>query len=187
MRSDDDVAVLAGGERNGDGRWQATLGSLLVEHLTDGADVNGIVLQHFDEGVLESIGAGRVEELEEPRGVAAEIFAALGEALQKSLAARSRLGESIQATMLAGTLFLRDQALQVSDNLELLAAIPGAGMGRNDLVAFGDANGVEVGEDRQSALSAIMWNRVVVEIKASIGSFSNLDVHALMRRERLVR
>ena len=59
-------------------------------------------------------------------------------------------------------------------------------MGCNGLVVFGDANGVEIGEDRRGALSAIVWNRVVVEIKASVGSFSNLDVHALMRRERLV-
>jgi hypothetical protein len=101
VRSDDDVAVLAGRERNGDRRWQATLGSLLVEDLTDGADVNGVVLQHFDEGVLESIGAGSIEQLKEASGVAAEILSAPGEALQESLAARSRLGEPIQATMLA--------------------------------------------------------------------------------------
>src|SRR4051794_25227859 len=62
--SDDEIAVLAGRERNGHGRWQATRRASLIEHLPDGADVNGVAFQDLDEGILQGIGPGGVEELE---------------------------------------------------------------------------------------------------------------------------
>jgi hypothetical protein len=64
VRNDDEVAVLAGCERYGDGRRDAALGAASVEHLTHGANVNRVALEYFDECVFERIGSFRVQQLE---------------------------------------------------------------------------------------------------------------------------
>ena len=78
MGSDDKVAVLAGGERDRDGRGQPALGTASVEHLAHSADVDGVALEDFHQRVLKRFGAIGIEQLQETRGVAAEILAAVG-------------------------------------------------------------------------------------------------------------
>ena len=64
--------------------------------------------------------------------------------------------------------------------LDLLTAIPAASVRRDDVVAVGDANLIEVGVDDESAPRPIMRNGVVVEVEASIGSFADLDFQTLV-------
>ena len=64
MRFDDEVAVLARSDGYGDCGRKAALGAQSVEHLAHGADVNGVVLEHFDERILDGVGALCVEELQ---------------------------------------------------------------------------------------------------------------------------
>jgi hypothetical protein len=101
---DDEIAVLAGRERNGDGRRQAALGPAPVQHLAHGADVQGVALEGFDESVFELLSADDVKELKETSRVAAEVFAALGEAAKERLAARRGLGETVEPAMLPSAL-----------------------------------------------------------------------------------
>lgn len=108
MRNDDEVAVIARRERNGDGWRQATLGAMFVDHLAHGADVDSVSLKDFDESVFERISADRVEQVEQARRVAAEVFVALGEATQKGLTTWRRFGEAIEAAMLPGPLLFCD-------------------------------------------------------------------------------
>ena len=54
MGRDDKIAVLARGQRDGDRRRQPALRSATVEHLAHGADVDGVALKDFDEGVRYS-------------------------------------------------------------------------------------------------------------------------------------
>jgi hypothetical protein len=75
--SDDKVAVLAGGERDRDGRRQPALGTASVEYLAHSADVDGVALEDLDQRLLERVGAIGIEQLQETRGVAAEILAAV--------------------------------------------------------------------------------------------------------------
>jgi hypothetical protein len=49
--------ALAWRERNGHGGRQSAVGTALVEHLAHGADVNGVVLEDFDESVFEGVGS----------------------------------------------------------------------------------------------------------------------------------
>ncbi|KYF54936.1 hypothetical protein BE08_45005 [Sorangium cellulosum] len=63
MRRDDKLGVLAAGDGDGDGRRQAPLGAAAVEHLADGTDVDGVALEHLDQGLFELGGADGVEQL----------------------------------------------------------------------------------------------------------------------------
>jgi hypothetical protein len=103
---DDEIAVLAGRERNGDGWRQAALSPAPVQHLAHGADVDGVALEGFDESVFELLSASDVEEQKETGRVAAEVFAALGEAAEERLAARRGLGETVEPAMLPSPLLV---------------------------------------------------------------------------------
>jgi len=85
VRRDDQVTVLAWRERNGHGRRQSAVGTALVEHLPDGADVNGVVLEDFDESVFEGVGSYAIEQAEKSGRVAANILVALIEGAQEAL------------------------------------------------------------------------------------------------------
>src|SRR6478736_1958292 len=78
VRNDDQIAVLAGRQRNGQGQRQAALGAVPVDHLADGADVDGVALKNLDERVLERLTARSVEELQQAQRVAADVLIALG-------------------------------------------------------------------------------------------------------------
>jgi hypothetical protein len=54
VRCGDQVGMLAARYRYGFGRWHAACGAAPIDDLTDGADVNGLALQGFDECFLES-------------------------------------------------------------------------------------------------------------------------------------
>lgn len=54
--------------------------------LADGADVDGVALERFDEGLFELGGAGGVEDLKKPGGGAADIVAARGDNPEERLA-----------------------------------------------------------------------------------------------------
>src|SRR6187402_2225923 len=108
VRGDDEVAVLAGSKREADGRWQAAVGAALVDHLAHGADVDGVALEDFDERVFECVGSRAIEQLQQPRGVAAEIFAALGQAAKERLAAGRGLGETVEPAVLASAFPFED-------------------------------------------------------------------------------
>jgi hypothetical protein len=45
--------------------------------LAHGADVDGVALEDLDQRVFERVGAIGIEQLQETRGVAAEILAAI--------------------------------------------------------------------------------------------------------------
>ena len=124
VRGDDDVAVLTGSEREGHGRWQAAVGAALVDHLAHGADMHGVALEDLDERVFEGVGASAVEQLQQPGGIAAEIFTALGQAAKKRLATGRGYGETIEPAMLSSALLFEDQTLQMLGDFELLRPVP---------------------------------------------------------------
>jgi hypothetical protein len=82
--------------------------------------------------------------------------------------------------------FLLDQALKVGRRFELLAAIPAASVGRDDLVTFGDANGFEIRQDDERAARAIVRDGVVVEVEAGVGRLADFDLDAFEHGERLI-
>jgi hypothetical protein len=178
--------MLAGGERDGDWRWQPALGTASVEHLAHSANVDGVALEDLDQRILERVGAIGIEQLQQTRGVAAEILAAVSQAAEERRAAGRRLGEAIQAAMLSGPLLFCCQTLQVLGDLELLAAIPAAGMDGDDVgLALDDADDFEVGEHGQGALRAVVWHRVVVEVEASVRCLADFDFDPLVCRKWL--
>jgi hypothetical protein len=71
------VMVFAVGERNGYGWRQPAIGTALVEHLAQGANVNGVVLEQLDESVLEGVGANAIEQTKQSGPVATYILVAL--------------------------------------------------------------------------------------------------------------
>jgi hypothetical protein len=87
VRGDDESGVLTARDRNGEGRREAASGSASVDDLPDCADVNGVALEGFDEGLLELSAAGGVEKLQKPNGGAADIVAALGDNPEERLTA----------------------------------------------------------------------------------------------------
>ena len=186
MRSDDEIGVLA--SRDGDGDWGRQLPSRApaVDDLTDGADVNGVALERFDEGFLELGSASGVENLQKPSGGAAEIAAALGNEPKECLAAARGLCETVETAMLAGAALFFHEPLYVCLVLNLLSSIPGSNVGRDDVISIGDADGVEVREDDQRALDAVVWNGVIVEVEASVRRLADFDLETIVRRERLV-
>ena len=59
------------------GRRQPALGAASVEYLAHSADVDGVALKDLDQRLLERVGAIGIDQLQETRGVAAEILAAV--------------------------------------------------------------------------------------------------------------
>jgi hypothetical protein len=51
--------------------------------LAHSADVDGVPLEDLDQRILERVGAIGIEQLQEPRGVAAEILAAVGQTAEE--------------------------------------------------------------------------------------------------------
>src|SRR5258708_2533243 len=109
VRGDDHVAVVAGGLWNAQRQRQAALGPLPVDHLAHGTDMDGVALEGFDERVLECVGACGVQQLQQPRRVAADVLIALSEATNERLTARGCFTEPIEAAMLPGALLFRDR------------------------------------------------------------------------------
>src|SRR5688500_12682425 len=64
MRGNDQVAVLARCQRNGQRRRQTALGALPVDDLAYGADMDGVAFKHLDERVLERVATGSIEQLQ---------------------------------------------------------------------------------------------------------------------------
>jgi hypothetical protein len=89
--------------------------------------------------------------------------------------------------MLARATLLFDEALNVLGVLDLLAAIPGASMGGDDVVAVHESHGVEVGEGDERALGSVVGNGIVVEVEPAVGGLADLDLDPLEGRKRLVR
>jgi hypothetical protein len=87
MRDDNEVSVFLGAHWDGDWGRKAVFGTALVEDLSHRADVHGVVFEDFDQRVFESKRTHGIEQLQQARGVAADILAALGQATQKALAA----------------------------------------------------------------------------------------------------
>jgi hypothetical protein len=186
VRGDDDVGVLAASHRDGDGRGQAARRAATIDDLPNGTDVDAVVLEHLDKRFLDLGGADSIEELEQPGRRAADVVAALGHYAQEGLAAAAGASEPIEAAVLASAAFLVDQALEVLSVLDLLATVPAANMLRNNVVAVRNADYVQIGEDDERPLDAVVRYGVVVEIKANVGRFSDLNLDALMRGKRLV-
>jgi hypothetical protein len=78
VRCDDELGVLASGDGDGDGRWEAASRSTAVDDLSNSADVDGVALEGFDEGFFELGSADGIENLKESGGRAADIVTALG-------------------------------------------------------------------------------------------------------------
>jgi hypothetical protein len=87
VRGDDEICVLAAGDGDGEGRRESASGAAAVDDLSDGADVDGVALEGFDEGLFELGGAGGVEDLKKSGGGAADIVAARGDNPEERLAA----------------------------------------------------------------------------------------------------
>ncbi len=113
VRGDDEVAVLTGSKRESHSRRQAAVRSALVDDLAYCTDVHGVALEDLDERVFERVGSSAVEQLQQPGGVAAEIFAAFGQAAEERPAARRGFGEAVEPAMLASALLFEDQTLQM--------------------------------------------------------------------------
>jgi hypothetical protein len=186
MRCDDEVGVLAAGDRDGQGRWKATRRAQSVDDLANGAEVEGVVLEGFDESFLEIDGTGGVEELEQSCGGAADVAALLGDGAEKCLTARCGLGEAIEPAVLAGTSLVLDEPSEMGGLLYLLSPIPRASVRREHQTAIGDPHSVEVREHNERPASAVEGNGVVVEIEAGIGCLSDLDFDALEGGEWIV-
>ena len=87
MRGDDKIGVVTARDGDGEGRREATSGATAVDDLSDGAYVDGVALEGFDEGLFELGGASGVEDLQKPSGGATDIVAALGHKPEERLAA----------------------------------------------------------------------------------------------------
>lgn len=92
----------------------------------------------------------------------------------------------IAATVLFGATLLFGEASDVLGLLDLVATIPAARMGGECEGALDDARGVEIGEDDERALGAVVGHGVAVEIEADVGRLADLDLDALVGGERLV-
>jgi hypothetical protein len=65
---DDEIGVIAAGDRHRD-RWgQASTGTTSVDELPDGADVDRVALERLDERLLELDAADGIEDVEQSRG-----------------------------------------------------------------------------------------------------------------------
>ncbi|WP_233561086.1 hypothetical protein [Sorangium cellulosum] len=73
------------------------LGAAAVDHLADGADVDGVALELLDERLFELGGADGFEQLQEPGDRAADVVAALGDDAEECLAAAGGASEAIEA------------------------------------------------------------------------------------------
>src|SRR5262245_55057312 len=100
------------GNGDGHGRWCTALGTTAIEDLSNGTDVNGIVLEDLDERLFELGGASLSQQMQQARGRGAEIAALVGDDPQKRLAGRGRLAEKIEAAMLPGSGLFRGEPLQ---------------------------------------------------------------------------
>ncbi len=145
MRGDDELGVLAASDGDGDRRRETASGAAAVDDLPDGANVDGVALEGFDESLLELGGAGGVEDLQKSGGGATDVVAALGDDAKERLAGASGAGEPIEAAMLARAPFLVGEPVEMLGLLDLLAAVPGARMRGDDVVAVGDAHLIEIG------------------------------------------
>ncbi len=101
------------------------------------------------------------------------------------MAATTSAREAVEAAMLASPALLLNEALDVLGHLELLAAVPTASVDGDHAVTVHDAHLVEIGKHHERAAGPVMRNGVVVEVETDVGRLSDLDLHALVRRERL--
>ncbi|KYF72768.1 hypothetical protein BE15_02660 [Sorangium cellulosum] len=97
MGRDDEGGVLAARDGDRDRRRQVALGAAAVDHLADGADVDGVALELLDERLFELGGADGFEQLQEPGDRAADVVAALGDDAEECLAAAGGASEAIEA------------------------------------------------------------------------------------------
>ena len=111
--SDNEIAVRTSGDRNADGRGQSALGTTAVDDLADGADVEGVTLEHLDEGFFELGSAGGVEELKQAMSAAAEVLATVGDVTQEGLTGGRGLGEAIESAVFPGAFLLGHEALDM--------------------------------------------------------------------------
>src|SRR5262245_50243221 len=110
----------------------------------------------------------------------------LAGAQQELSRTRNGAGEPVKPSTAAGARLLGGESIDVGRMLDLLTAVPGAGVCGDDLEAVEHAHGLEGGADGECALSTVVRDGVVVEIKAGVGRLSDLDLDELVAREGLV-
>ena len=94
--------------------------------------------------------------------------------------------QPIQRTVLAPFAFELLQGLNVAWGFALLGAIPAANMRRQERLSVDDADSIEGGNDSEGALSELVGNRIVIQVVASVGSFADFDIDALVTRKFIV-
>jgi hypothetical protein len=122
--------------------------------------VNDVALADLADGFLELDGAGGVEKLQKPCDRAADVVAAVGDDVKERPAAADGAREAIEATVLAGAPLLGGQPLEMVGLLVLLAAVPGAWVRRDDLVAVDDPHLVERGRRRRGSAGTFLSTKL---------------------------
>jgi len=150
VRGHDELGVLVSRDGDADGWRQPALGTPAIEDLPNGADMDGVAFERFDERLLELGGAYRIEQLQQPSRGGPDLDAPLGNHTKKSLAARSRLGEPVEAAMLTSPSLFLGESLDVLSLLDLLTAVPRSSVTRDDLASVQNAHRFEIGEDDES-------------------------------------
>ncbi len=144
-----------------------------VEDLADGVQVGRVALQGLAKGGLDGGSAMGIEEAHEARDGAAEAAPALGDTVQQVLA----LGDSVEEAVgcpgtrcgpLAG-----HQLGHVAGVFDLLAAIPGPGVGSDQVVAIEEAHAVLGGQHKELAAHLGVGHRVVVAVETDVGGLAH--------------
>jgi len=128
-----------------------------------------------------------VQQSQQGDSDAADVGAAFGGADQKILRGGNRLQQTVSATMLSCGVLLLSQLLDVRSVFDPGAFVVAAAVRGGNLRAVNDAQFVRVGQHGQCASRMVMRYRVIIQVKANIGRFADLDFYPLVQRQRIVR
>jgi len=115
-----------------------------------------------------------LQQLDQGRGNAAEIAAALGSTDQQDPAGRRRLRQPIGRSMAMCLTFVRHESLDMGLALDLLALAVAARMRGNDLLTFDDAQPIDIGQHGQGSQHVGVRHRVIVFVEANVGCLPTL-------------
>ena len=117
-----------------------------VDEVAHGAQVCGVFGQRCGDGRFESLRAVRVEQLHEPPGEHAHMYAALGRAQEQRRCAGCGVMQVVLRAMRTRGTLASDEGLDVRRIFDLRAAIEAARGSGEQFGGIEEADGIEGGE-----------------------------------------
>lgn len=171
---------------DGDGWFLATLQAAPFEGQAHRIRMRHIAGERVENGGLQFGSIAALEQAEQSGRDGAEIGTAFGGTSEQYLAGGCGLCELVGRAMLVGRVFFAGERFDMRGIFDLRTLVIAALMTGQHLCAIDDAHFIRIGEYGQDASHMIMPHRIIVQIEAYIGCFSDRHFDAFESWHRIV-